>query len=107
MVQEQTNITRKFQDLIQIGMQPLSTAMLSASKVIDTMVGIIPGSSGIARTGTQTYINEKEKKELGETGVIIVVVPFYREEDMILMCLMILLRHQNILSVKNTPTVSD
>ena len=70
MVQEQIGITRKFQDVIQIGMQPLSTAMLSATKFIDNMVGIIPGSSGIARTGTQTYINEKEKKELGETGVI-------------------------------------
>ena len=70
MVQEQIGITRKFQDVIQIGMQPLSTAMLSATKVIDNMVGIIPGTSGIARTGTQTYINAKEKKELGETAVI-------------------------------------
>lgn len=70
MVQEQIGITRKFQDVIQIGMQPLSTAMLSATKFIDNMVGIIPGSSGIARTGTQTYINAKEKKELGETAVI-------------------------------------
>ena len=69
MVQEQVDITRKFQNTIQLGMQPLSTAMVKASEVIDKMAGVIPGSSGIARTGSQTYINDKENKERGEPVV--------------------------------------
>jgi len=70
MVQEQVDITRKFQNTIQLGMQPLSTAMVKATEFIDKMAGAIPGSSGIARTGSQTYINDKEYKERGETELL-------------------------------------
>jgi hypothetical protein len=75
MLQEQVDITRKFQDTIQIGMQPVAAAMQKASSVILTMASLLPGSNGMPRNkeitpGTpnpQYYLNERETSERGNT----------------------------------------
>ena len=78
MIQEQVDITRKFQNTIQIGMQPVAAAMQQASSVILTMASLLPGSNGMPRNkeiqpGTpnpQYYLNERESSERGNTELI-------------------------------------
>ena len=78
MLQEQVDITRKFQDTIQIGMQPVAAAMQQASSVILTMASLLPGSNGMPRNkeikpgvpNTQSYINDREENERGNTEFV-------------------------------------
>ena len=78
MIQEQVDITRKFQNTIQIGMQPVAAAMQQASSVILTMASLLPGSHGMPRNkeiksgvpNPQSYINDREETERGNTELI-------------------------------------
>ena len=84
MIQKQQDITKGFQDLIQLGMQPLATAMNKASGVILGMTNAIPGSGGMPReirdlekigetirlNSSQLYINKREKTERGTTAML-------------------------------------
>ena len=84
MIQKQQDITRGFQNLIQVGMQPLAIAMNKASGVILGMTNAMPGSKGMPReirdleksgntirvNPSQLYINKKEQSERGTTDLL-------------------------------------
>jgi hypothetical protein len=70
MIQKQQDITKEFQNLIQLGMKPVGVAMLNATEFIEATARKIPGAGGIPRTGSQAYITPKEKTERGETELL-------------------------------------
>jgi hypothetical protein len=84
MIQKQQDITRGFQNLIEVGMQPLAIAMNKASGVILGMTNAMPGSKGMPReirdleksgntirvNPSQLYINKKEQSERGTTALL-------------------------------------
>lgn len=72
MLQAQTDVVRGFQNLIQLGMTPVTNAMSQASTKIKQAIELIPGSRTTRPAGTsQAYITEKEQTERGRTEILI------------------------------------
>jgi len=71
MLQAQTDVTRGFQNLILLGMTPVTNAMSIASTAIKTAIELIPGSGTARPAGSsQAYITEKEQTERGRTETL-------------------------------------
>ena len=71
MTQAQTDVVRGFQNLIQLGMTPVTNAMSYASTKIKQAVELIPGSRTTRPAGSpQAYITEKEQTERGRTEIV-------------------------------------
>ena len=67
MIQKQQDITKEFQNLIQLGMVPVGKAMLTSTEIIEGMSRKIPGAGGMPREASQAYITNKEQTERGDT----------------------------------------